>query len=418
MIYFIEFLRDKKSNLLHQILAVLQFTLCFLIIILSTNQLSLTKSSREEFITQYLDKNYYQIVDNMYEEDENYQFEDVMRLKKMHNDISSHKDISYLELIYQPISLYSKDVKIEQMCDGYEDGNISVFEIEGNNYTNINSLRINENAINESDFKIQQGKIFNKEDYIYKKGKVIPVIIGSELGRYYSIGDRFNGLYLEPDVSFEIIGILEQDTKLIKGKSFVYVDYYFIIPSMDFLDYPESEFDADTQKIYYLQKINGIVKTDLDLKSFTELMNNFTSSNGFKKMNIISYEDSIIEIWGNMSVNSIKLLMLLSIITIIFSSVGLSVLLVNKFYKNVFNYGVYILCGGAHATIMKFFMTDVLFIISVSFLMAVVISQSFIDFNSMLIIAVLSCLSAFIAILGPYYTITKTDLNLLLRRYE
>lgn len=417
MIYFLEFFRDKKNSLVQFVLTIIQFTLCFLIIIFSINQLSLTRYEGEKFTTQYLDHDFYQLVDH-FQNDEYYQVEEVNRLKKTYEELAAWEGITYLEFIYQPVSLKSEDVKTERMRQDYGLGNEISFDMNGQKYVSVNSLRINENGIRESGFRVQQGRLFAKEDYEYKRGNRIPVIIGCGLAEKYQLGDRVQGLNLEPDVTFEIIGVLEPDTKVLQGKAFTYVDHYMILPSVGFIHEPDNAEDMVMQKIYYLQKLNGIVKTKWSREELTKALGRLTADGGFQEFDMISYEDSAIEIWGNMSENSIKLLLFLSTITIIFSSVGLAILLMNKFYKNIYEYTVYILSGGTYSTVMKFFFIDVCFILCTSLVLVALLARNYIWIDSMVVIVILALLSIVISLIGPYIAMKKVQLNTSLRRNE
>lgn len=116
-------------------------------------------------------------------------------------------------------------------------------------------IQISENLQKSNHFECNIGRLFNDEDYLFNGGTV-PVILGYEYGNLYSLGTRFSATYLYDEYTFEVVGILEKDSKIYNPIEMIYLDKYIMMPSFHVLESPEN---IEGLRIHYANKTSGLI---------------------------------------------------------------------------------------------------------------------------------------------------------------
>lgn len=133
-------------------------------------------------------------------------------------------------------------------------------------------IQISENLQNTNHLKCYAGKLFAEKDFQYVDA-TIPIILGYEYRNLFEIGSCFSAIYLYDTYTFEVIGILEKDSRIYNMTSNIYLDKYIIMPSFNVLQItPETE--TDGTRIHYANKTSGLLVTSKN--HFTEISNYIT----------------------------------------------------------------------------------------------------------------------------------------------
>jgi hypothetical protein len=119
-------------------------------------------------------------------------------------------DLSYVVCNYQPIYIEKED------------------------RLTIDTYIINPSYQKLSLYDIRDGRDFSEKDYEYNIEEYIPVIIGNDLAKEISIGDAIQGVYFCTDVTFIVIGILEEKSDLFVLDSKVEADTKIIVPLFNY----------------------------------------------------------------------------------------------------------------------------------------------------------------------------------------
>lgn len=140
---------------------------------------------------------------------------------------------------------------------------------------NINTIIMNSNTIHN----------FNLSDKIYKgvmtQGNIdinsseemlIPVVVGYNLKGQYNIGDTIKTNIYNNEITFSVIGILEQDTKI----NFMYfleiLDDLIIVPQINFINKPNNREEYQLQNYILSCQCNGYFRYD-KINTYEEIKN-------------------------------------------------------------------------------------------------------------------------------------------------
>lgn len=116
-------------------------------------------------------------------------------------------------------------------------------------------IQISENLQKDSDFKCYAGRLLNSGDFSFNGG-TIPIIAGYEYRNLLPLGTQFSATYLYNVYTFEVVGILEENSKIYNPAKIVYLDKYVIMPSFHALKLPEN---MKGLSIHYANRTSGIL---------------------------------------------------------------------------------------------------------------------------------------------------------------
>ena len=116
-------------------------------------------------------------------------------------------------------------------------------------------VQISENLQKSNDLKCDAGRLLNSDDYQFRKDTV-PVILGYEYRDLFPLGSQFSATYLYNVYTFEVVGILEKNSKIDNPLETIYLDKYIIMPSFHVLEFPENR---EGICIHYANKTSGIL---------------------------------------------------------------------------------------------------------------------------------------------------------------
>ena len=199
------------------------------------------------------------------------------------------KNLDYYEVNNQFLEITNKTIP-DEFLYGYEYGNIvKQKNKEGNIVYQTKCFQLSENCFSRFDITVEEGRIFCDEDMICNSTKSIPMIVGSEYAADLKIGDILVGKYIQNELTYEVIGILDKDANINLGGKEVNLDRYLLIPSFDMMTVPKNESEELFQVRHYANKLSG----KLYYNSFSEFVKCYIRIDAINR-NVLVSEGKII----------------------------------------------------------------------------------------------------------------------------
>ncbi len=136
--------------------------------------------------------------------DESFMKELLGRVDRFHKEASAIDDLTILT------ALNSHDIYLTEPKEWLEEdrnnGQYYLFADEA--YRGVHTLYINSEYLEFFQVKLSEGAYFEKNDFLYEKDYV-PVLLGENLRKYYSIGEEFEGQdYPCPKTRYKVVGFI------------------------------------------------------------------------------------------------------------------------------------------------------------------------------------------------------------------
>lgn len=173
----------------------------------------------------------------------------------------------FFTLTLQPVEV-SENVIPEECLDGYEQGMAadSVFFYEGQEYRFTKCIQVSPAFFTIFNVTGEDGAHFSETDYLYERGRPIPVLLGNTYRTVFQVGDTFHGHYLFEDVTWQVAGFIEKDCFFYRNDlgDFTSTDRYIIMPAM------QTQEQTDNSRIMLLQQMQGYIVSDFDFNTVQE----------------------------------------------------------------------------------------------------------------------------------------------------
>ncbi|MGM9566544.1 hypothetical protein [Evtepia sp.] len=134
---------------------------------------------------------------------------------------------------------------------------------EGNSSTLISAIKtvqISNNCTDAFAISVQKGRVFTNEDMssLCKNApnQTLPILVGSDYANLLQIGDLIEGLYIQKNISLEVVGILTPNSHITLYGYPLYLDRYVVMPSF-LCSEPLDEADYIFQVRHYANKLSG-----------------------------------------------------------------------------------------------------------------------------------------------------------------
>jgi len=412
----------KKSKVF-TILLVAQLTISFFIINLVFHNINSMKDSNDNLNNSFKSVNYYQMIDSFEsQEQEDLYWSDknnLTNLKKFYNLISESDYYSYLEMIFQPIEIIDFQ-GIDKMYSAY--GHIvditkTNFIIDNKTYSTIKNIMVNKETLENFKINIAYGRTFNNSEFYWENiESKVPIILGSNYEGIYSIGDIIKGNYYQMEVTFEVIGIMDEAAAIIREGNIISLEDYILSPMFNIDD---ESVDYNFQRILYLMKSNGtiVVQSENDFNRFLVRLDNLKSQYNVFDINIIGMSTISVHLLKLASQESIYLMVSLSIILSIFNIISISSIFTCKFIKNKRDYGIYLLCGAKKRDIIKYLILEAFILVIVSHIIAALLttifSINFIKYSFTWVL--ISMIPLLLGCIKPTISIYKNNINSMIK---
>lgn len=345
---FKEFLESIKRNTLMFVVIIIIFAIALSFLNISINGIQKSNSILNNF-NDFLEKNYYRILDD-YIEDREIAFRNesnnLYRLKKFNELLNKNTSFNYIETNFQ--GLYVNDLSVDdKFLYGYENGYAQeAIKLDEKYYMNLKSIQINENGIIEYDLQAEYGNLFESKDFLFRENISIPALLGYEYIDKYSIGDELNVDYLGFRTVIKVIGFFKENSNIIYNDNLVYLDRYIIIPSLDINEISEVIDMKNFHYRLYLNKNNGvIIVNDFNANEIQSIINGISKEANLCNYIIMGASNYKLDILNLHAKEYVILNLIITIIMLIFITMNLVFSLLNKIRKNINTYAVYILNG-------------------------------------------------------------------------
>lgn len=419
-----------KKNKFFTILIIIQLVITILFINNTLFSLGNVISNINNFNFNFKDDTkYFSISDNMDDPDiEKSFFEDkesLYNLKSFYNDIKNSKEYRYLINIFQPIEIINFKGSKEFLYS-FERGSTEndIFESNNKKYSRVKNVMVNNNSINEFSFNIKKGRSFNANDFIMNSYEdTIPILIGSDLSKYYNVGDILNGWLYFDNLKFKVVGVLDENSYTLSNEGDIeYLNDYVITPSFEINFESKNKNDYESQVIYYINKVSGLIATEKNtsISNFLTYIDSLRLKYDICEFDLIGINKHSINLLKSVSEQNLNNNIFISTTMILFSTVSLICIFTCKINKNKYIYGVYLLNGASKKNILTFIISEIFLIyflsLIISFVLNKVIFFEIVNFN--LLSIVISFIPIIISIYAAKIKLYRYEIyNLLGRNY-
>lgn len=243
-----------------------------------------TQSTEDEISALYI-----QLADNYVDDDSlsNLYAERnvIARVKKFNEDLNTN--LEYYEMSFQALQSLDYFDGDERFVKTYnrKGGQIKNQEvmIDGKKcyVTSLNTIQVNKRFFDENLLLLEEGKGFDRNDYLVSDFDQVPIILGYQYTDYFNVGDILTLNYLEKNINFYIKGFLQKGIRIEYNNAIVEMDNYICMPSFDctkIVDQSDDEFLF--QMRHYLQKNRGYIKytTENDRKHIEQELSNYINN--------------------------------------------------------------------------------------------------------------------------------------------
>lgn len=176
----------------------------------------------------------------------------------MYEQLTSCDSFELYEIKFQPIDVnytaeddYSRFSKILGTSEIYEtDEDLPCFHAD--------CTQMSQNCFDVYPVSISEGRAFEENDFVLHPGSAIPVLLGSSFMDDFSIGDSFEGSYLDYETAFEVVGFITPESYYVLAGDPVYLNRTIIIPFVSVLPENIDEF-RNFALAQYISKITNYI---------------------------------------------------------------------------------------------------------------------------------------------------------------
>lgn len=373
-------LRTVKRNQLLVFLMIILVAFSFSVLGFAFEQGKTVEENVADYSDTYGTTTYYFTIDGMtdiqyyeYVDDDNVEI--YKKLSNFFEKLTKEKRFLFISIAEQPVEIYDTVIP-DIFLDGYEDGNAegSIFDMEGQDWYRTKSLQVSDKFFSQFQIQIASGSGFEEKNYIYHKGNEIPVLLGSEYGGEFQIGDEIKCNYLSEDVVLKVTGILKEEQFFYDemDKEFKSCGRYIILPALSSSD--SSYFD----KIRLLLQIGGVIVSDLGYPEVEKIFRELEKEAGVEKYNMYLEDPEMANIttdlfqqYSSMTEEVLKQFKVIAGILLFFVIISISSVLCGFIREKNKEYGIQLLCGARPVQILgDIFLLNILIIMTGSFLTA------------------------------------------------
>ena len=343
-----------------------------------------TEETAEEYKSAYEEQKIFptseSLSDSMYyryiEEENTILFEQLRDFKEM---LLSCEQFSYFIQVEQDLELFGAEIP-DIFLSNYENGNAvySKYDMDGKTIYSTKAIEISDYFFEQYSIEISEGEKFSQEDYDYKKGECIPVLLGNSYKDYYSIGDEFQGYYLFEECNFVVKGFLAPDSFYYSrsNNDFISCERYILVPA---LKVSEATYFSRT---LLLQQMNGMVSTKMGYQKTSEVYQGYLEESGLSSWDIYIVDpnangNSAIDVYSSMTKEVSDQFAIMTLIITIFTCLVISSVICRMLKEQQVIFGIMLLCGASY----RYIFFNVIGIVS-----AVVLTG---DFITVLLLAVM-----------------------------
>lgn len=344
--YFVEIVFSMKRNngIIWILLALC--SLCFFGGKVLYSYIKTMELTEDKYKKTYTEQYIYQVTDRFDDEFTNYERpENYEKLAQWNEALHRSEVLSFVEISSQYFA-----------------------EIKGEENIYYDTLYIGKNYFEEFATEIEIGRLFEEEDFIYREGKCMPIIVGASYAEKFKLGEKF--LASTPFMRTEVcvVGFLKEGELLYYYETVKKADDYILFPMIDF---PDRENIESTKGNLMYMKNCGIVKTGMTRNETQDYFYHLSDSLGMPGVFIIIKASNVRLSGMAISMEKIMrtsrtMLIVLCIITAL-----LLILYISRKMKQNWNYySILYLLGFTHREVFGVMLGDMFLLLFVANLLA------------------------------------------------
>lgn len=296
--------------------------------------------------------------------------------------------------------------------------------IDGKRFSHIKSITLNERTLNKFNIKLESGRFFNDDEMKLEYGidNSIPIIVGSNYGEFFKVGEEINTIKNGEIVKANIIGILEEnqympiDMNSHDNRRYVDLNNYILNTYSSLESYKTM---YDTMFYYNFMFFNKDLSNERIQEINKEIKTIFYKNLGLT-IDIKDIKKSI-EAELNIFKKQEKIVSITSICITIFVSLTLIISTLNSILKRKKEFGVHIFSGGTLFDIAITIYMETLIVLLVSFIIAMGIvfrQNKEIDLTSLLGVFIVLIIISIVTTVLPIVKISSIKINDIIKGVE
>lgn len=195
------------------------------------------------------------------------------KLMKFHEMLIQSNEFEYAEFILTQIYSY----------DPYFQSDTNLILSEQNEVKMLYGYNVGENVDKLFSLETQNNQWFSKEDYFYSDGDTIPIILGNNYQKYYSVGDVLPLVCSGLSLNCKVIDFLKPQSKVIHNSTVTELDNHILVPFQNFSEERLQSEDKVNIKMLYLNKNNGLIFTQLPTEKVKEIVLDYAKTAGLSE---------------------------------------------------------------------------------------------------------------------------------------
>ncbi|MBV4431468.1 ABC transporter permease [Clostridium tyrobutyricum] len=300
------------------------------------------------------------------------------------------------------------------------------WSVNGKIYFLAKNITIDRTYLKTYPLKIDKGRIFNNNEFkfIGKNNAIVPVVVGSNYGKYYKVGDEILIQWRKIHYRGKIIGILknnEYNPGDVRDQDNKYINLNDYIISTDSIF--ESKYDLCTFSLLNGSYIlfDDSENTSAINKKLKNITKTFNYIPGVKDVGIRDLS-SYISQNTDLIKEQLQIVSLTAISIIIFVCITYAISLLDSIERRKKEYAIHIMSGGRLCDIAGIVYTQIFIIFSISYIITASILYykygKLININNLLILLLVMIIVSGISALIPVIRIFKLNVSNLVKGDE
>lgn len=234
------------------------------------------------------------------------------------------------------------------------------------------SLRVNPNFFKIYSIHMAEGSFFD-DNYMYKIGDTVPVILGNDYEQYYEVGDTFKGDYFlfPEETEYQVVGILEKESSYfgLSIGSYLSLDHYILVPDVNLTK--ENSYRPEVILANLSQKIPSMILSQED--SLKDLRSTIASY-GMSEMYRIDDQREVINGIYHDAMNQFKTVLIAFVVLSLFSILIITMNCFRRISMNFERYAIHMANGASLKDITEYIMSDLAIQLGLSDFVAIVLN--------------------------------------------
>lgn len=393
---------------------IFQGTISLILIITLLDMYSITLKKVQHLDT--ITGNLHKVTDNYIGNSERDFFsraDNVKVLKKFYNWETSNNNFTYIVVNKQ--NFYTdKNIFPSKFEVGYD--------VSHSTPDTYNSLQINNEFIKHFELAVEQGRLFNKQDFFYKNN-VLPIVMGNEYLPYCKLGDKIKVYYLGKNFNCKIVGFLSKESYFNNGYDLESLDRYILMPSLEFnyktenvdiIDQEQKKFELKL----YLDKCSGFVYSKKSTSFLQNLITKKCYSLDIKPYTIEGFISFYPTMWGLEGKQFKELFIIFAIIMSIATILCISINMDAKIIALKRDYAIYIMNGISSKVISLSIILEIMYINFLSLLIASIFAFFLYGELPIILLILIYLILCITASIYPLIMLKKVNISKILRGDE